>query len=405
MEKKDIWIKKDNLIYRMTLGDDLKKFVSIRTYQNLSKTVKAIENIQQLENKIYFQTSNHFYRYSYEQNLFFEDKKMSNLFAKIPKTNTLTQDKYGNIWRLFGESLGVFKKTNKGDYKNIVATFSKLTGNIVHNNLSINTTGHNDTFIGLTDGLAHYAPNLLTHYEVKPKAYITGFSFPGDIFILGNGQKALDNYKIPYTSNHVKFTFSSPLYENLENLEFSYQLEGFDNQWSNWSTNIFKEYTNLKEGNYTMKLKARTNYGKQSEQTKLNFSISPPWYRHILAYLFYILLIVASVVFIRKRIKTKIRKNKYYETIEQRRLYLEKESKIRQEQYDLEKEIEKLKNDKLKIKISAKDKELVNNSFQVVKKNKILNGIIYKLKNINVESFDESTKFQFTKLNKRSKCL
>jgi DNA-binding CsgD family transcriptional regulator len=42
----------------------------------------------------------------------------------------------------------------------------------------------------------------------------------------------------------------------------------------------------------------------------------------------------------------------------------------------------------------------VNNSLQVVKKNKILNGIIHKLKDINIESLDESTKFQFSKLNK-----
>lgn len=400
IEEKNIWIKKDNLAYRMTLSEDLKKFESIKTYQNLSNTIKGIGNILQLENKIYFQTNNHFYRYSYEQDLFYEDTKMSNLFAKIPKINTLTQDKYGNIWYIFGESLGVLMKTKMGNYKNIVAPFSKLTGNIVYNNLSINTTSPNDTFIGLTDGLAHYDSNLLNNYEAKPKAHIRGFSFPGDTIILGNGQKTSDNYKIPYSSNHVKFTFSSPSYENLENLEFSYQLEGFDSQWSNWSTNVIKEYTNLREGDYTMKLKARTNYGKQSGQTVLNFSISPPWYRHFLAYLVYVLLAAILIFFIRDRIKIKIRKNKYYETIEQRRLYLEKESKIRQEQYELEKEIEKLKKDKLKTKILAKDKELVNNSLQAVKKNKILNGIIHKLKDINTESFDESTKSQFTKLNR-----
>jgi DNA-binding CsgD family transcriptional regulator len=79
---------------------------------------------------------------------------------------------------------------------------------------------------------------------------------------------------------------------------------------------------------------------------------------------------------------------------------LEKESKIKQEQFELEKEIERLKNDKLQIKILLKDKELVNNTLQVVKKNKILNGIIHKLKDINADSFDESTKYQFSKLNK-----
>ena len=55
---------------------------------------------------------------------------------------------------------------------------------------------------------------------------------------------------------------------------------------------------------------------------------------------------------------------------------------------------------KLQIKILAKDKELVTNSLQVVKKNKILNGIIQKLKDINTASFDDETKFQFDKLRK-----
>jgi hypothetical protein len=32
--------------------------------------------------------------------------------------------------------------------------------------------------------------------------------------------------ELPYNSNQVKFTFR-PLLENLENIEFSYQLEGF----------------------------------------------------------------------------------------------------------------------------------------------------------------------------------
>ena len=107
-----------------------------------------------------------------------------------------------------------------------------------------------------------------------------------------------------------------------------------------------------------------------------------------------------TIFFIRNRVKMKIRKNQYYETLEQRRLYLEKETKIRKEQYELEKEIEKLKNDKLKIKILAKDKELVNNSLQVAKKNKVLNNIINKIKDINIDSFDETTKTQFTKLNR-----
>jgi DNA-binding CsgD family transcriptional regulator len=395
-----LWLKKDEYLYQMELSDDLKTFKAIKTIHDLSANNKGFGSVQKINNRIYFQTNNHFYKYSKEQDLFYEDKKMSTIFKNIPKINTLSEDAYGNLWYVFNESLGELVKIGSGSYKNIVAPFSNLTGNLVTNSLSVNTINPQNIFIGLTDGLAHYDSQLLNNTVTKPNVFIRSFSFPGDTLIFGNQKKTADKYLIPYASNHVRFTFSSPTYENLENVEYSYQLEPFDGKWSNWSTISLKEYTNLREGNYKMKVKVRNSYGIQSEEAVVSFTISPPWYRHFLAYLFYIILIAASIYFIRERIKVKIRKNKYYETIEQRRLYLEKETKIKQDQYELEKEIERLESDKLQIKILAKDKELVNNTLQVVKKNKILNGIIYKLKDINVESFDESTKSQFSKLNK-----
>lgn len=325
---------------------------------------------------------------------------MSELFKSLPKIYSLTQDSFGNIWYLFNESLGVLSKKSSGGYKNIVAPFSNLTGNLVNNYISVNTIDPKNIFIGLTDGLAHYDSQFSNNSSSKPTAFIRSLSFPGDVLMFGNGQNTLEKQKIPYKSNRVKFTFSSPSYENIDNIEFSHQLEGFEDKWSNWSPITTIEYANLREGDYKMNLKARNSYGIQSEVAQVAFTISPPWYRHFVAYFCYLILILMITHYIRNSIKLKIRKNKHYETIEQRRIYLEKEAKIRKEQYDLEKEIEKLKNDKLQIKILSKDKELVNNTLQVVKKNKMLNGIIHKLKDINVDSFDESTKFQFNKLNK-----
>lgn len=400
IDKSYLWLKKDNLIYKMTISDDLKRFNRIKVYHKLSDNIKGIGTIQTLNNIVYFQTNNHFYKYSQDQDLFYEDKKISELFKEVPQIYSLTQDSLGNIWYLFKESLGVLSKSSSGDYKNIVTPFSSLTGNLVNNYLSVNTIDSNNMLIGLTDGLAHYDSQLLNKSVWKPTAFIRSFSFPGDMLMYGNGQNTFNKEKIPYKSNRVKFTFSSPSYENIGNVEFSHQLEGFEDKWSNWSPINLIEYTNLSEGDYKMKLKARNSYGIQSEVKQLAFTIAPPWYRHPVAYFFYLLLIIATTYFIRNRIQMKIRKNKYYETIELRRQFLEKEAKIQKAQYDLEKEIERLKNDKLQTRILSKDKELVINTLQVVKKNKVLNGIIHKIKEINVETFDESTKYQFNKLNK-----
>ncbi|CAM3083986.1 triple tyrosine motif-containing protein [Flavobacterium frigoris] len=400
IDRYNLWLKKDDLLYQLELSKNLTKFTKIKCYQQLAKETKGITSIQHFNNKIYFQTKNHFYKYSQQQGTFYEDQTISAIFKNVPLINALTEDRLGNLWYAFDESLGVLLKSTNSTYKNSISPFSNLTGNLVNNYLSINTVDSANVFIGLTDGLAHYNASLSKSFITKPKVFIQSFSFPNDTLLLGNGRTKLNDYTIPYKSNSVRFIFSSPTYENVENVEFSYLLNGFTDKWSPWSTSLIKEYTNLREGNYKMKLKARNSYGIESDSTTFNFTISPPWYRHFLTYLFYISIIIATILFIQRRIKVKIRKNKYYETIEQRRIYLEKESKIRQEQYKLEKEIEKLQNDKLQIKILTKDKELVNNSLQVVKKNKILNGIIHKLKDINVESFDDSTKLKLNKLNK-----
>lgn len=400
IDENNVWLKKDDQFYQMSLSDDLTQFQKIKNHKNLSKSVQGIASIQTLNGKVYFQSNNHFFKYSKDQELFYEDKKMTSIFSKIPSFKQLHQDHLGNIWYIYGNALGVLKKKPDNTYANNISTFSNITGELVIDNISVNTIDSKNIFIGLTNGLAHYNSENASSYVTAPVANIRNFISPNDTLLLGNGQKPINEYKLPYSANHVLFSFASPTFESPENIEYSYQLGGFDEKWSPWSTMYTKEYTNLREGNYTMKLKVRNSSGIESKETKLKFSISPPWYRHIIAYIFYFIIVVLVAFYNQKRTNSKIRKNKYYETLEQRRLYLEKETKIRNEQHLLEKEIEKLKNDKLQIKLLTKDKELVNNSLQVVKKNKVLNGVIHKLKEINTTSADEATKTQFSKLQK-----
>lgn len=400
IDMKNIWVKKDNLLYKIALNLGFKNFKDIKTYQNLSETDNGVFTIQKINNTIYFKTENHFYKYSENSNVFFIDKFSSKLFESLLVATSIREDQYQNVWYAKKSGLGVLMKKSKDNYTNIESPFYNLSQDLVLNNLSVNTVNPENIFFGFTQGLAHYNSKASKEFMDKPEAYIRSFSSNKDTIFYGNGRIKTDKYKIPFSSNDVKFTFASPTFENIDKIKYSYQLDGFDDKWSNWSSSYLKEYTNLREGNYTMKVKVINSYGVPSDETSFTFTISPPWYRHFLAYLFYIIILTTIIYYIRIRIKAKIRKNKYYQTIEQRRLYLEKESKIRQEQFDLEKEIEILQNEKLKVKILAKDKELVTNSLQIAKKNKILNGIIQKLKDINVDALDESTKFQLSKLNK-----
>jgi len=400
MDNRLLWLYRDRHLYKLELAKDLRSIESVDTIVKLPITGYNINSLEKIGKRVFFEGQNHFYTYLKEENEFKEDDQLSKLFSKCPSINYLKEDAYGNLWYKSGESLGAFLKDNKGNYKNLQMVFSNLSGYLVDNYLSINTIDPNNIFIGTTNGLAHFDSKLLSNVRSKPNVYIRSFSYANDTIIYGNPKYKEHEYKIPYTANNVKFTFSSPEYENVQNIMFSYQLNPFDDNWSSWTNSSMKEYTNLREGYYTMQVKTKNGYGVESDTRYLGFTISPPWYRHYMAYISYALVYVLIVYFISEWIKKRYRKKEYYKTVEQRKIYLEKESKIRKEQYNLEMEIEKLNQDKLQTKLIAKNKELVNNSLQVVKKNKILESIIQKLKRMEMDSASDTTKTQLNSLKK-----
>lgn len=395
-----LWLLRDGILHQMELSNDLSYFLSIKKIPKLNPSDNTINTLQKINDQVYFESNNQLYTYSKDHQEFIEDLRLSALIKNCPPLSSITQDALGNIWYAHGESLGVFMKDTGGTYSNSQTIFSNLTGYLVTNYLSINTVDQNNTFIGSINGLVHYDTQFESVSETKPKIFFRSFIFANDTIIQGNPQEKILLYEMPYTSNNIKFTFSTPEFENVQNVNFAYQLEPFEDQWSNWSQASLKEYTNLREGSYTMKVKTKNSYGKESDVRLLEFKIHPPWYRSLTAYLSYLLLFALTIYLITIIVKSRYRKREYYKTIEQRKIYLEKESKIKKEQYQLEKEIEKLNRNKLQTKILAKDKELVNNSLQVVKKNETLNSIIQKLKKIETDSLDDATKAQFGALKK-----
>lgn len=101
------------------------------------------------------------------------------------------------------------------------------------------------------------------------------------------------NHVLPISeqkSNSIDFYFSVPSFFK-EDLLFSYYLEGFEENWSEWTNNTRKEYTNLSGGKYTFHLKARSLGNPDLEIQSFEFDIIVPtkWYE---SYITYVLLAV-----------------------------------------------------------------------------------------------------------------
>ena len=98
--------------------------------------------------------------------------------------------------------------------------------------------------------------------------------------------------------NSLTFYYSSPFYEEESKTMFSYFLEGYDKDWSEWSTETKKEFSYLREGDYTFKVKAKNIYHIISTPAEFKFKILPPWYRSFAAILGYIVLGILLIIVI-----------------------------------------------------------------------------------------------------------
>ncbi|MCP5011162.1 MAG: hypothetical protein GY942_14370, partial [Aestuariibacter sp.] len=91
-----------------------------------------------------------------------------------------------------------------------------------------------------------------------------------------------------------------------ERTRYRTRLDGFDpagtgDDWSNWTRETDKDYTNLWEGRYVFRVQARDVYGFVSREDSFGFRILPPWYRSWWAYTLYGLALAAVIlVYVRK---------------------------------------------------------------------------------------------------------
>jgi PAS domain S-box-containing protein len=150
-------------------------------------------------------------------------------------------------------------------------------------------------WIGTSEGI--YKIQLTTNNRIN-RAYKTQirkvYTKNDSVIYWGKGLQT-QTPKIIHKNNFIGFIYTAAFYEKPESNTYSYFLKGYDNEWSEWTKNNQKEYTNLFEGTYTFKVRARNYLGWVSPATSFTFTINPPVYRTWYAYILYVLLITAAV--------------------------------------------------------------------------------------------------------------
>lgn len=289
----------------------------------------------------------------------------------------MKEDKYGNIWFVYNKTPGVIDMSGE---KPSVQYFSELRNKITAGGYEfIDPVDENNVFIAGEEGFYHLNPAA---FKNKKQAFVTHITSVKAMnkkdSLLYDGYamiKAGSLEKINSSWNTFRFEYAATLYGS-SNLEYSYRLTGFDRGWSVWSAKTEKEYTNLPSGNYTFEVKSRSGEGNESLSIAIySFSILPPWYQTYPAYFGYVILITAVIYLLYKQQQKRLLRQQQKHEKEQKQLQYLHQLEIDK----AEKELVKLKNEKLEAEIHHKNTELASSTMHLVQKGELLSKIKDKL--------------------------
>jgi signal transduction histidine kinase/DNA-binding response OmpR family regulator len=113
-----------------------------------------------------------------------------------------------------------------------------------------------------------------------PVPFVRRVSAAGrDESIFGGSGVLASAPELSAASNALRFEFAAPTFIADSGIEFQSRLDGLDLDWSPWSTDTRRDYTNLGYGHYRFHVRARGVGGESTTESTFAFTILPPWYR------------------------------------------------------------------------------------------------------------------------------
>jgi len=184
----------------------------------------------------------------------------------------------------------------------IINVYDKKDGlaSTEYNYGSYSKLGHDLMAFGGVNGVTLFNPKNIVIQDEKP-------SLVFDEFKLFN--KKIEPSEVPL-EKHINETHRISLESDENSLEigftgiqqsipskmkYSWQLEGFDENWSKPSFNDFATYTNLESGSYKFKVRAHNKYNLESKFRSVEIIILSPWWASFNAFIVYAILLILII--------------------------------------------------------------------------------------------------------------
>ena len=274
----------------------------------------------------------------------------------LPHNTTIgiLDDKQGNLWISTFNGLSKFNPGTK-KFKNFNIADGLQAQEFRYSFLKSRSGA---MYFGGNNGFNEFFPERIKQIDFDPPIVITDFQvFNQQVAIAANSKdksplkqhiSQTKEITLSYKQSVFSFEFASLNYTRAEEKQYSYKLEGFDENWNNIGTRHTATYTNLNPGKYIFKVRGLTNEGAWSSNiASIQLIITPPFWMTWWFRIAVLLLIGGSITaFYLSRINTAKRRQKQLEQkVKEQTVQLElsneEERKARQEADHANEELKK----------------------------------------------------------------
>ncbi|MDD3079830.1 MAG: triple tyrosine motif-containing protein [Paludibacter sp.] len=386
------WLKG---IFRLSLNESLDSVVQIEHF-GIENGFPTTQNntINRIKNRIVFSTERGFYNYNEESKQVEPTLKFQKLFHTPAHSVKIYNSARDDLWAISGSEIKAAFLQPNGDYKVDSASFFSLRDKLIPGFEQASFLNDSNILISTEDGFAVISTDRLSN---KPELFKVAIR---NVYITNQKDSIVTGYmpnqntaNIPeFDSKHnsIRFEYIGSEYRNPTSIQYSYLLENYDTQWSEFSPVNTKEYTKLGKGSYTFRVRARNLYNSQISETNFRFIILPPWYQSNTAYIVYGLLILMLLFVLIWYIKYRSEKGAREMKVQKEFEMKQQEEKFQADAREKEKEIIALKNQKLQYELRHKSQDLASSTMNLIRKNEILLELNDKLGKISNDISENS---------------
>lgn len=349
-------------IFRLKLNPSLSKTQGFYTYKSPDKGKYA--SLTKFNNSIYYAYKGGIFKLNAKTKQFVKDNVLSSIFEKDEYTSgKLIVDNSNKIWLFSKNYIHYFSASKLSNQlkENIIPIPSSLTNSMLGYE-NITQISKSTYLIGTTDG--YYTLNIDDLSFKNYNVFITDIATNKQNENFKNAG-ILSEGSFKFDENNITLNYTVPEYNKYINSEYQYLLEGFQNEWSEWSTKATVNFKNLPPGKYTFRVRVKYANTILQNAASYTFVVLKPWYLTNLAYFIYFLLILTMAYFINKAYRNYYQKQKE-KLIEENNLLLEIK------ELENEQQLMKLRNEQLSLDVDNKNRELAVSTMSLNSKNELL---------------------------------